>query len=152
MKKAQWMASLTAIADGNRVCLMNRLVVVIWLALFSSGCVHRWVGRPVAQLEKEYGTPWNIRAEGENKVYYYPDTLAGRGEMTFTIDRTGIIRGWCATSNVPGPWQDDLFDDGTFGTGINPGTNVGLNPGGPNGGVGSRARNLPQSLPAGTCR
>jgi hypothetical protein len=138
---------------------MKRLLSVLLLALVFSGCVHRWVGRPVAQLEKEYGSPRNIQRQGDNSVYYYPDLLAGRGEMTFTVDRRGIIREWCATASVPGPWLEDAFGtaiDGTFGngtnSGINNGTNGGLNPGGANGGVGSRIGNLPQTLPAGTCR
>jgi hypothetical protein len=134
---------------------MKRLSFVILLALLSSACVHRWVGRPVAQLEKEYGSPRNIQRQGENSIYYYPDLLAGRGEMTFTIDRKGIIRAWCATSNVPGPWQDDIFGnpvDGTLNNGVNGGLPGVLNPGGPNGGVGSRVGSLPPSLPAGTCR
>jgi hypothetical protein len=134
---------------------MKRLFPVLLLALLSSACVHRWVGRPVAQLEKEYGSPRNIQRQGDNSVYYYPDLLAGRGEMTFTVDRRGIIRAWCATANVPGPWLEDAFGnsiDGTFGNGINNGTNGGLSTGGPTGGVGSRVGNFPQTLPAGTCR
>jgi hypothetical protein len=133
---------------------MKRFLFLVSLALLTSGCVHRWVGRPVAQLEKEYGSPRNIRSQGENRIYYYPDTLAGRGEMTFTVDRKGIIREWCATANVPGPFQDEvLLDDfGNVGFGGNSGTVAVLNPGGANGGVGSRVRNLPQSLPAGTCQ
>src|SRR6185295_8958280 len=129
---------------------MKRLELALMLAVLSAGCVHRWVGRPVAQLEKEYGSPRNIQNQGDNRIYYYPDLLAGRGEMTFTVDRKGIIRAWCATSNVPGPWTDDIFGnpiDGGFGNGINNGINGGLNPGGLNGGVGSRVGNLPQSLP-----
>ena len=118
------------------------------LGLLSSACVHRWVGRPVAQLEREYGSPRNVQGQGENQIYYYPDLLAGRGEMTFTVDRNGIIRSWCATASVPGPWQDDIFgnpvDGPSFGNAIN---NNGIN-----GGVGSRVGNLPQGLPAGTCR
>jgi hypothetical protein len=133
---------------------MKRLLILISLALLSSACVHRWVGRPVAQLEKEYGSPRNIQRQGDNSVYYYPDFLAGRGQMTFTVDRKGIIRSWCATADVPGPWQDDILGnpvDGTLNNGINSG---GLGPaiGGPNGGVGSRIGSLPQGLPAGTCR
>jgi hypothetical protein len=134
---------------------MNRALAMIVLALLSSSCVHRWVGRPVTQLEKEYGSPRNVRTQGDHKIYYYPDALAGRGEMTFTVDSKGIIREWCATSSVPGPFQDEILDDGVFGTGGfggNNGTVTVLNPGGPNGGVGSRVRNLPQSLPAGTCQ
>jgi hypothetical protein len=134
---------------------MKGLLFVISLALLGSGCVHRWVGRPVAQLEKEYGSPRNIRTQGDKQIYYYPDTLAGRGEMTFTVDRKGIIREWCATAQVPGPFQDEILDDGTFGNGGfggNSGTVAVLNPGGANGGVGSRVRNLPQALPAGTCQ
>jgi len=130
---------------------MKRLVLLISLAVLTPGCVHRWVGRSVDQLEKEYGSPRNVRREGENRIYYYPDTLAGRGEMTFTVDRKGIIREWCATANVPGVFQDDiLLDDGTFsngGFGANSGPVAVSNPGG-----GSRIRNLPQTLPAGTCQ
>src|SRR6185436_1318139 len=138
---------------------MNRLLVVISLALLAPGCVHRWVGRPVAQLEKEYGNPRNIQRQGDNSIYYYPDFLAGRGEMTFTVDRKGIIRSWCATADVPGPWQDDIFGnpvDGPFNTGINNGinngTNGGLPPSVPTVSVNStRAGRLPQRLPPGSC-
>ena len=134
---------------------MKRLAIVIALALLSSACVHRWVGQPVVKLEKEFGSPRNIQRQGDNNIYYYPDLLAGRGEMTFTVDQKGIIRSWCATADVPGPWLDDIFGnpvDGTTSVGINNPTNVGLNPGGPNGGVGSRVGRLPQTLPAGACR
>jgi len=131
---------------------MKRLLCVIVLGVLSSACVHRWVGRPVAQLEKEYGSPRNIQNQGENRVYYYPDFLAGRGEMTFTVDRKGIIRSWCATADVPGPWLDDISGnpvDGPFNSGINNAQGPILN--GPNGGVGSRIGNLPQGLPPNTC-
>jgi hypothetical protein len=107
---------------------MKRVVFLISIALLSSGCVHRWVGRPIAQLEKEYGSPRNIQRQGDNNVYYYPDLLAGRGEMTFTVDRKGIIRAWCATTDVPGPWQDDIFGnpiDGPLNNGVNSGINNG---------------------------
>ena len=33
------------------------------------------------------GRPLSIRSEGANRVYVYPDTLAGYGQMTFTVDR-----------------------------------------------------------------
>ena len=134
---------------------MKRLLPVILLGLLSSACVHRWVGKPVARLEKEYGSPLSIQRQGDSSIYYYPDLLAGRGEMTFTVDRKGIIRSWCATADVPGPWLDDIFGnpvDGTFGNGVNNGTNVGLNTGGSNGGVVNRAGRFPQTLPASTCR
>src|SRR6185503_8346656 len=121
---------------------MKRLAAVLLLAFLASGCVHRWVGRPVAQLEKEYGSPRNIRREGDNRIYYYPDLLAGRGEMTFTVDRRGIIRAWCATANVPSVFQDDVLDN-PLDPGFGNSTNGGLSPTGPNGGVGSRVRNLP---------
>src|SRR6185369_18028916 len=104
---------------------MKRLLPVILLGLLSSACVHRWVGRPVAQLEKEYGSPFDIQKQGDNRICYSPDSLAGRGEMTFTVDRKGIIRSWCATTDVPGPWQEDIFGnpvDGGFNGGISNGT------------------------------
>lgn len=127
---------------------MKRLLFVVLLAVLSSGCVHRWVGRPVELLEKEYGSPRNIRNQGDSRIFYYPDLLAGRGEMTFTVDRRGIIRSWCATSDVPGPWLDDIVGgplDGPFtnGTGTVNSPNVGLN---------SRIRGLPTGPVATTCR
>lgn len=131
---------------------MKRLLSLMLLGLLSSACVHRWVGKPVARLEKEYGSPLNIQRQGDNSIYYYPDLLAGRGEMTFTVDRKGIIRSWCATADVPGPWQDDIFGnpiDGSFGNGAN---NGGLNTGTSNGGVVNRSGRFPQTLPANTCR
>jgi hypothetical protein len=79
------------------------------LALFLYGCAHPWVGRPVAQLEREMGRPRAIQTVGSNRVYVYPDTLAGRGEMTFVVDSKGIIRSWNATNNVPGPFGEDVF-------------------------------------------
>ena len=119
------------------------------LGVLSSACVHRWVGHPVAQLEKEFGRPRNIQTQGDTKIYYYPDLLAGRGEMTFTIDRRGIIRSWCATSDVPGPWLDDVFGnpaDGPLNSEINNGSTT-------NGGLGSnRTRNLPVGPVTTTCR
>lgn len=87
--------------------------------MLSSGCVARWVGKPVARLEKEYGRPRSIERDGDNRIYVYPDDLAGFGVMTFTVDRRGIIRSWCATANVPGLGGADIFGDvadGGFGT------------------------------------
>ena len=94
--------------------------VLGWLLL---GCAHRWVGRPVTQLQRELGRPRRIRPDGKNQIYVYPDTLAGRGEMTFTIDEKGIIRAWSASNNVPGPFGDDVFgvNDPVFGTDPNGG-------------------------------
>jgi hypothetical protein len=83
-------------------------IAAVFVVLLSA-CVHPWVGRPVAQLERELGRPRAIRNLGPDKVYVYPDTLAGRGEMTFTIDSKGIIRSWNATTNVPGPFGEDVF-------------------------------------------
>jgi hypothetical protein len=67
------------------------------------------VGRPVIQLRKEMGLPRRIQNAGPNQIYIYPDTLAGRGEMAFTIDENGIIRGWTATTNVQGVFGNDVF-------------------------------------------
>jgi hypothetical protein len=96
---------------------MRRVLFVSVLAGLLLGCTHRWVGRPVVQLERELGHPRRIRPEGAHQVYVYTDTLAGRGEMTFTVDEKGIIRAWSATNNVPGPFGDDVFgvNDGVFG-------------------------------------
>lgn len=136
---------------------MRRLLPVLLLALLSSACVHRWVGRPVTLLEKEYGSPNSIQRQGDNSIYYYPDFLAGRGEMTFTVDGKGIIRSWCATTDVPSPWLDDILGnsaDGTFGGGINDinnRTNGGVNNTGSTNGLGGRR---PQALSpnTNTCR
>jgi hypothetical protein len=97
---------------------MKRLLLVILLVGLSSGCVARWVGKPVTRLEKEYGRPRSIQPAGDYRIYVYPDDLAGFGQMTFTVDRTGIIRSWCATPNVPGVFGEDIFGtaDGGFGT------------------------------------
>ena len=92
---------------------MKRLLFAGLLGLSVSGCMHPWVGKPVKQLEREMGLPYRIRNQGENRVYFYPDTLAGRGQMTFTIDRNGIIRSWYATSDVPGAFSDGPFGDVT---------------------------------------
>jgi hypothetical protein len=123
---------------------MNRLLLVAVLAMLSSGCVARWVGKPVARLEKEYGRPLSIQPDGENRIYIYPDDLAGFGRMTFTVDRRGIIRAWCATPNVPGPFGEDVFGtagDGGFGT-INDNASSGnANTGGV---VGTRNPTLPR--------
>ena len=139
---------------------MKRLVLVALLGVFSSACVHRWVGRPVAQLEKEYGRPRSIQSQGENRIYIYPDDLAGRGEMTFTVDRKGIIRAWCATADVPGPTFDDVSigdapGNGALG-GLGTGT-VGNSPNTTNGGpvVNRGVRTVGPAGPAGpnaSCR
>ena len=86
------------------------LAVVIFFGLFH-GCIRPWVGRPVAQLERELGRPRSIRTLGANRVYIYPDTLAGRGVMTFTVDTGGIIRSWYATPDVPGALGDMIAID-----------------------------------------
>ena len=96
---------------------MKRVMLFGVLAGLLFGCTHRWVGRPVVQLQGELGRPRSIRPEGPNQIYVYPDTLAGRGEMTFTVDEKGIIRAWSATNNVPGPFGEDVFgvNDPVFG-------------------------------------
>jgi hypothetical protein len=88
---------------------MKRGLIALVLPLVLLACVRPWVGRPVAQLEKEFGRPRSIQIAGPNRIYVYPDTLAGRGEMTFVVDSKGIIRSWNATNNVPGPFGDDVF-------------------------------------------
>jgi hypothetical protein len=97
---------------------MGRMAVLVVLMGLLPACVHSWVGRPVTRLEKEMGRPNAIRQEGSNRVYVYPDTLAGRGEMTFTVDSKGIIREWNATNNVQGVFGNDVFgvNDSTTGT------------------------------------
>ncbi len=139
---------------------MKRVLLLTLAALLLPACVHRWVGRPVTQLEKEYGSPRNIQNQGENRVYVYPDLLAGRGQMTFTVDRRGIIRSWCATAEVPGPWSEDIYGnpvDGPFNSGIvGNGADPSLNaPRGPNGPGGLNGNNRSGSLPpapVNTCR
>ncbi len=66
------------------------------------------------------GRPLSIRSEGENKVYVYRDTLAGYGEMTFTVDSQGIIRDWDATNNIQGVFGGDVFGAGDAGVLDNP--------------------------------
>lgn len=87
---------------------MKRLLFAIVLASMVTAC-HPWVGRPASLLEKKMGRPLRIRQEGANRVYVYRDTLAGYGEMTFTVDSKGIIRDWDATNNVPGVFGGDVF-------------------------------------------
>src|SRR4051794_13456734 len=97
---------------------MKRVILVMALATLASAvsaCFHPWVGRPVAKLEKEYGRPLSVLKQGDKQVYYYPDLLAGRGQMTFTVDNKGIIRSWCATNDVPGVFGDDPFGTGDVG-------------------------------------
>ena len=94
---------------------MKRLLAAAFVCGLLSACVHPWVGRPVTQLEKEMGRPRSIQTRGDNRIYIYPDTLAGRGQITFTVDRRGIIRAWDATASVPGVFEGDAATDGTNG-------------------------------------
>jgi len=87
---------------------MKRLLMLTVLAASLSAC-HSWVGRPVAQLEKKMGRPLSIRQLGPDRIYVYRDTLAGFGEMTFTVDSKGIIRDWDASNNVQGVFGGDVF-------------------------------------------
>jgi hypothetical protein len=105
------------------------------ITAFLSACIHPWVGRPVSQLEKEMGLPLRIRPSGPNQIYVYRDTLAGRGEMTFTVDSGGIIRSWDATNNVPGPYGGDVFGIGVDASGNPIGDPNGTVPGAPTGGT-----------------
>jgi hypothetical protein len=103
---------------------MKRLLLIVLILSVLPACARRWVGRPVTQLQKEMGRPRAIRPEGPNRIYVYPDTLAGYGEMTFTVDDKGIIRAWSATNNVQGPFGGDVFgvnEDGVFGAPTLPG-------------------------------
>jgi len=88
---------------------MKRTLIALVLPLLLLSCVRSWVGRPVTQLERQLGRPRAIRDAGSDRVYVYPDTLAGRGEMTFRVDSKGIIRSWDATTNVPGVFGGDVF-------------------------------------------
>lgn len=85
------------------------------LFLTLAGCIHGWVGRPVAQLEKELGRPRNIQRSGDHRVYIYPDPLAPGQQMRFVIDEKGVIREWTASTSVPG-----VFDGATGDDGFNP--------------------------------
>ena len=96
---------------------MKRLVLSLTIAGFLSACIHPWVGRSVSQLEKEMGLPLRIRDSGPNQIFVYRDTLAGRGELTFTVDNKGIIRSWDAGNNVPGPFGGDVFGIGVDASG-----------------------------------
>src|SRR5687767_15435129 len=87
---------------------MKRLLIVMLFAGLLSAC-HHWVGLPVSQLEKKMGRPLSIRQQGPDRIYVYRDTLAGYGEMTFTIDSKGIVRDWDATNNVQGVFGGDVF-------------------------------------------
>jgi hypothetical protein len=97
---------------------MKRVLLIGVLAGLLLGCTHRWVGRPVVQLQRELGRPRSIRPDGPNQIYVYPDPLAESGEMTFTVDAKGIIRSWSATNRVRGPFGEDVFgvDEPVFGT------------------------------------
>jgi hypothetical protein len=98
---------------------MKRLLVVAALAALLAACVHPWVGRPASQLVREMGLPLRIQTEGTNRVYVYPDTLAGRGVMTFTVDNKGIIRAWDASSEVPSVFGTDVIGgDSTTGVSV----------------------------------
>jgi len=97
---------------------MKRIAALALLLGLLSACVHSWVGRPVTRLEKEMGRPLAIRQQGSNRIYIYPDTLAGYGEMTFTVDSKGIIRAWDATNNVQGVFGNDVFGVNDSTTGI----------------------------------
>jgi hypothetical protein len=111
---------------------MKRLVLIVAVVALFSGCMHRWVGRNVTQLEKEYGSPLSVLKQGDHQVYYYPDYLAGRGQMTFNVDDKGIIRSWCATTDVPSVFGDDPFGTGDGGFSSNnpnnPNDNTNPNP------------------------
>jgi hypothetical protein len=87
---------------------MKRLAIAMLFVGLFSAC-HHWVGRPVRELERKMGRPISIRPQGPDRIYVYRDTLAGYGEMTFTVDSNGIIRAWDATSNVPGVFGGDVF-------------------------------------------
>jgi hypothetical protein len=97
---------------------MKRLLIVAALAGLISACVHPWVGRPASQLTREMGLPLRIRTEGTNRIYVYPDTLAGRGVMTFTVDSKGIIRDWDATSEVPSVFGTDVIGTDSNSSGL----------------------------------
>jgi hypothetical protein len=119
---------------------MKRAIFLCFVAASFFGCTHRWVGKPVLQLERELGRPRSIQPDGPNRIYYYPDTLAGRGQMTFTVDSKGIIRDWNASTDVPGVFGGDVFGVGAtdalgdpIPTPVN-GTNNPTN--NPNGGLG----------------
>jgi len=101
---------------------MKLRLIALTLPLLLSACVRSWVGRPVVQLEKEFGRPRSIQNLGSERVYVYPDTLAGRGEMTFVVDSKGIIREWNATPNVQGVFGGDVFGVGDSNNGTVPTT------------------------------
>lgn len=88
---------------------MKPVLVAFLCVGLSFACVRSWVGRPVGQLEKAFGTPRSIQPFGANKIYIYPDPLAPRSEMTFVVDSKGIIQSWDATTNVAGPFGNDPF-------------------------------------------
>jgi hypothetical protein len=90
---------------------MKPLVLLILFVIALAGCVHGWVGRPVAQLEREMGRPRNIQRTGEYKVYTYPDPLSPGQQMRFWIDEKGVVRQWSANASVPGVFETTIGDD-----------------------------------------
>jgi hypothetical protein len=107
---------------------VKRLILLLAAAASLSACIHPWVGRPASQLVKEMGRPLRIQHSGTDQIYFYRDTLAGYGEMTFTVDSKGIIRSWDATNNVAGPFGGDVVGIGGDPSGIPAGDPGGATP------------------------
>jgi hypothetical protein len=87
---------------------MKRVVFVAGLLVVLTGCLHSWVGRPVAQLEREFGRPRNIQNNGDYRVYIYPDPLAPGQQMRFWVNQRGIVTDWSATPDVPGVFGETI--------------------------------------------
>ncbi len=71
----------------------ERLLGLILCAVFLISC-HPYTGITTTQLARKMGGPPNaIRTSGNYKVYVYRDPMGG-GQLSFFVDKDGIVRKW----------------------------------------------------------
>ena len=72
---------------------MKRFLTLLLCCVVLAAC-HQWTGITTAQLAKKMGgPPRQIRTSGVYKVYIYPDPFGG-GQLSFFVDKDGIVRKW----------------------------------------------------------
>ena len=88
---------------------MKRILAWLLCGAVLAGC-HPWTGMTTTQLAKKMGgPPQRIQNSGEYRVYVYRDPMGG-GQLSFFVDKEGIVRKWTGAT-VNGGFNGDSGAD-----------------------------------------
>ena len=87
---------------------MKRILTWVFCAALLAGC-QKWTGITTTQLAKKMGgPPQRIQNSGDYRVYVYRDPMGG-GQLSFFVDKQGIVRKWTGAT-VNGGFNGDGGD------------------------------------------